>query len=481
MKTKIFFSSLMSLLFASSFAQDRTTVNAMSSEISDNLDLRAVASIFGDSKNLEDFENRLNDPNNQISNLDLNNDNQVDYLRVIESVEGYSHIIVVQSVLGFDKYQDVASIEVERDSNNRVSVQVVGDVYMYGANYIYEPVYVHTPIIYSYFWVPNYRPYCSTWYWGYYPSFYYAWNPFPIFRYRSHIGLYINFGHQYNYVTTRRCQVAYNNYYGRRANAYERQYPTRSFASRNSNVSNRYELDRTRNIRTVGGGTRDGIADAGTRNNPSRNNGARNDAGSRADNPRGTSTTRDNSNAGGTRGVRTDNPRGNGAQRDNSTTGGSRGNGNANPRTDSAQRDNTYSAPNPRNNGNGNPRGNTAQRDNTYSSPSPRGNEPRNLGNGNSRGNTAQRDNSYSTPTPRSAEPRNIGNGNPRSNSPQRDNSFGSPAPRNESRNMGNPNAGGMQSRGMSAGNAPSRGSEQRNAGGGNPQRGGGESRGQGR
>jgi hypothetical protein len=84
MKTKILLSSFMSLLLVNSFAQDRTTVNATSSEVSDNLDLRAVASIFGDSKDLADFEFRLNDPKTQISNLDLNNDNQVDYLRVIE-------------------------------------------------------------------------------------------------------------------------------------------------------------------------------------------------------------------------------------------------------------------------------------------------------------------------------------------------------------------------------------------------------------
>lgn len=246
MKAKILFTSVMSLLFAGSFAQDRTTVNATSSEISDNLDLRAVASIFGDSRNLEDFERRLNDPEAQISNLDLNNDNRVDYLRVIESVEGRTHLIVVQSVLGRDTFQDVATIEVEKDRNNRVQVQVVGDVYMYGANYIYEPVYVHTPIIYTNFWVPSYRPYCSSWYWDYYPSYYTFWNPCPIFRYRHNIGLWINVNHQYNYVNYRRCQVAYTNYYGRRGNGYERQYPNRSFSHRNSGYANRYDLERTR-------------------------------------------------------------------------------------------------------------------------------------------------------------------------------------------------------------------------------------------
>ena len=249
MKTKLKHMSLLaSLTIGSLFAQDKTTVTAKNSDISDNLDLRAVATVFGDAKDLEDFERRLNDPKTQISNLDLNNDNYVDYLRVIETVEGNVHLVVVQAVLEKDVFQDVATIEVERDSNNQVQVQVVGDIYMYGTNYIYEPVYVHTPIIYTTFWVGNYRPYYSSWYWGYYPSYYSYWNPFPIFRYRNHIHLHINFGHSYHYVSHRRCASVYNNYYGRRGNGYERRYPNRSFAHRNSGYSNRYELDSRRNI-----------------------------------------------------------------------------------------------------------------------------------------------------------------------------------------------------------------------------------------
>lgn len=277
MKTNIITWTLLSLMsLNTAFAQDRTTVTANNSEISDNLDLRAVASIFGDSKDLADFEYRLNNPEYQISNLDLNDDNQVDYLRVIETVEGNTHIIVIQSVLGRDMFQDIATVEVVKDRNNRVQVQVVGDVYMYGTNYIYEPVYSYTPVIYASFWAPVYRPYCSAWYWGYYPSYYVAWHPFPIFRYRSHINVWINFNHHYNYVTTRNCGVVYNNYYrGRRANAYEVRYPNRSFINRNNNVANRHELDKTRNIRTVGtrtdyaanGGVRTRAEYNGTRNN----------------------------------------------------------------------------------------------------------------------------------------------------------------------------------------------------------------------
>jgi len=247
MNTKLLSISFIAMLSMTSiFAQEKTTVTASSADISDNLDLRAIASIFGDASNLEDFENRINNPKAQISNLDLNNDTYVDYLRVIESVEENVHLVIVQAVLDKDVYQDVATIEVEKDSNNNVRVQVVGDVYMYGNNYIYEPVYVHTPVIYNTFWVTNYRPYYSSWYWNYYPSYYTYWNPFPIFRYRNHISVHINFGHSYHYVTNRRCAAVYHNYYGRRGNGYETRHPNRSFAHRNSGYTNRYELDNNR-------------------------------------------------------------------------------------------------------------------------------------------------------------------------------------------------------------------------------------------
>lgn len=247
MKTKIFFLSIVTLFFIPTInSQNRTTVIASSSEISDNLDLIAVASIFGDSKNLEDFEYRLNNPNYKISNLDLNDDSQVDYLRVIESIEGNTHLIVIQAILERNVFQDVATIEVEKDRYNRMHIQVVGNVYLYGNNYIYEPVYDHSPILFSYFWAPNYRIYHSRWNWRYYPRFYYYWRPFPIYRYHRNVGLWINYNNHYNYVNSRRSSVAINLYRNVRANSYEIRNPERSFERRNTSVTNRYELDRNR-------------------------------------------------------------------------------------------------------------------------------------------------------------------------------------------------------------------------------------------
>ena len=222
------------------------TVVPQNYDISDNLDLQAVASIFGESRDLEDFERRINDPQAQISNLDLNNDNYVDYLRVVEVGESDVRVIVIQAVLGQDQFQDVATIELERQRNKTVQVQIVGNSYIYGPNYIYEPFYYSTPMFFDMFWMATYRPYYSPWYWGYYPTYYSYWRPMPVFRYHSHIYSHINHRNRYSYTDNRRLVRADRMYSGVRGNSLERQNPNRSFTSRNENVTNRRALESTR-------------------------------------------------------------------------------------------------------------------------------------------------------------------------------------------------------------------------------------------
>ena len=74
MKTKLLLIGLLTLGFATMQAQAGATVYAKNSDISDNLDLRAVASIFGESSNLQDFERRLKnlDPNKRCMNIVTN-------------------------------------------------------------------------------------------------------------------------------------------------------------------------------------------------------------------------------------------------------------------------------------------------------------------------------------------------------------------------------------------------------------------------
>ena len=171
-------------------ADETVTVSSTNADIAENLDLKAVATLFGEVNNLEDFEKELNSEERHLNNLDLNGDGVVDYLRVVEIGEGENRLIVLQAVLAKDIYQDVASIYVERQADQTVSVQVIGDEYVYGTNYIIEPVYLYRPVIYDWFWGPAWVCWHSPYYWGYYPGWYTCYNPWIWNDYYYHVHAY---------------------------------------------------------------------------------------------------------------------------------------------------------------------------------------------------------------------------------------------------------------------------------------------------
>lgn len=233
----------------SSFAQKTVTVTVDDEDISNNLDLYGIAYVFGESEDLADFEARINSADAQISNLDLNNDGEVDYLRVVEAMEGNMHVVVVQAVLAKDLYQDVATIVVDKETTSKsVSVQIVGDPYIYGENYIIEPVYVTVPVIYTYFWRPVYHCYVSPYYWGYYPS-YFHYRPciqVNVYLYNMHRYRREHYAHMsFHYADKPRCN------YGRvhatiSHNDYAVRYPNNSFSVRNNGATNRRVVDAQR-------------------------------------------------------------------------------------------------------------------------------------------------------------------------------------------------------------------------------------------
>jgi len=236
-----------SLITTLCMAQEKITVEAQNTDISNNLDLKAVATAFGESKNLEEFEKKLNEYDSQISNLDLNNDGQVDYLRVIENNEKGVHIVKIQAVLDKDVYQDVASIIVEKDQNDNPTVQVVGDPYLYGDNYVIEPSYMYTPSIFSFFWGANYFSWNSPYYWGYYPSYYHHYRPCGINEYYSNVYSHINHNQRYYYTNSVRNASAARIINSNRRNDLGNRYPERSFSSRNANVRNKMAFEFNRN------------------------------------------------------------------------------------------------------------------------------------------------------------------------------------------------------------------------------------------
>jgi hypothetical protein len=208
----------------------------------DNLNLYAVMKLFQGSQTLEGFERSLNDQNNRINNLDLNGDNLIDYIRVVDYIDGNVHNIVLQDVINYRETQDVAVFTVQRLNNGEVQIQLIGDEALYGQNYIIEPItdqyasqtpnpgysgytawngpVVRTtyyeiagwPLI-RFIYMPGYVVWRSSWHWGYYPEYWHPWKPFYWdYYYGYHYHSYDNYYSHYRRWNTPR-YTHWNDFY----------------------------------------------------------------------------------------------------------------------------------------------------------------------------------------------------------------------------------------------------------------------------
>ena len=217
----------------------------------DNLNLYAVLNLFQESETLELFEKNLNAEDSKINNLDLNNDNKIDYIKVIDNVDGETHLIILQVAINDKENQDVAVFVVTKSGNNEIQIQLIGDEELYGKDYIIEPkssnsdsekstpnpgystnttsssgktivvektiiVQVQTWPVITYMYTPSYVRWRSPWYWGYYPPY---WNPWSPYYWHYYYGYHYHWhnhyhGHYYN-SRNYRTPIYRNNYYNR--------------------------------------------------------------------------------------------------------------------------------------------------------------------------------------------------------------------------------------------------------------------------
>lgn len=241
----------------------------------DNLNLYSVLDVFRDSPTLEAFEKSLNTESNKLNNLDLNGDEKIDYIKVLDTKEGDSHLITLQIEVDKSEKQDVAVITVDKDANGKTKVQIVGDPELYGKDYIIEPnddnagkkqastsspnksnktsdttvsadgktiiinnttnnYYnsdnsnssneevkpvppVNQWVIVNYMYSPGYVVYVSPWYWGYYPGWWNPWKPLFWHNYYWHYHHHHFYHHHYYYHTAPFCySKTYPKYYGER-------------------------------------------------------------------------------------------------------------------------------------------------------------------------------------------------------------------------------------------------------------------------
>lgn len=174
----------------------------------DNFSLQGALQLFQNSSSPEEFEKSLNTESNHVNNLDLNQDGQIDYVRVIDKSDGNNHAFVLQVPVSEKENQDVAVIELEKTGESQATIQIVGDEDIYGEETIIEPgddamnesmssqkggpyYFDENPVEISnrgvvnvWFWpcvrfvyAPTYTIWVSPWHWRYYPGWWRPWRP----------------------------------------------------------------------------------------------------------------------------------------------------------------------------------------------------------------------------------------------------------------------------------------------------------------
>ncbi|MBL7884129.1 MAG: hypothetical protein JNL69_08665 [Bacteroidia bacterium] len=252
----------------------------------DNLNLYAVLDLFQNSETFEEFEKKLNQEDFKINNLDLNNDNKIDYIKVIDNKTGDNHAIVLQTPINAKENQDIAVIEIEKTKDGKILLQIVGNEDLYGKDYIIEPqendpdkkealtknpaiksdttigadgktvivnnyyttnnynttnnnstvnsnrpdrVYVsvnYWPMV-RYIYTPSYVVYVSPWYWYSYPAWWNPWNPWFWHNYYWHHHNHHHHYYGWYHRTPVYRTVNTHNYYGQRKSSSETVYQNR--------------------------------------------------------------------------------------------------------------------------------------------------------------------------------------------------------------------------------------------------------------
>ena len=230
----------------------------------DNFSLEGALELFKKSSTPEDFERMLNSPDSRVNNLDLNGDGYIDYIRVIDILDGNVHAFVLQAVISRGENQDIAVITLEKLANGKAILQITGDEDIYGIETIIEPtrevqmyagttssaVYINVwswPMV-RYVYGPRYSVWISPWGWSYRPHWWHTWRPVVYYDYYTYWSPYGRFYstcyttrivHAHHiYRPYRTTSVIVHNRHSRRVAHYRSTYIDRDGRYGNNNIRN---------------------------------------------------------------------------------------------------------------------------------------------------------------------------------------------------------------------------------------------------
>lgn len=151
-------------------AQARAT-EVVIKEYSKGLDLDAVTALAKKSKDAATFEELLNSQAEGLNNIDLNDDEKVDYINVTEYGSGDQRGFSLTTELSPGKVQEIATIEFKKDGDTG-TVQTTGNPSLYGAGNFHNSSFGLTDALLIGWLFSNRQGYSSPYGYGNYPPSY---------------------------------------------------------------------------------------------------------------------------------------------------------------------------------------------------------------------------------------------------------------------------------------------------------------------
>jgi hypothetical protein len=135
------------------------------------LDLAAVTALAKKAKDAAEFEKLLNSQAEGVNNLDLNDDQVVDYIKVTEYGSGDRRGFSLSTELAKGEVQELATIDFEKKAE-KVTTQATGNEALYGAGNFFHSSFGLTDALLIAWMFSNRTPYASPYGYGNYPPSY---------------------------------------------------------------------------------------------------------------------------------------------------------------------------------------------------------------------------------------------------------------------------------------------------------------------
>ena len=132
-------------------------------------DVNKLAQFVKTSTDPQVLEKAINDPKNQINNLDLDKDGNIDYLKVEEP--GQNQLKVVDDI-SQNESVTVASVNITPNGNSNADLSIQGNPSYVGYNNYYHSSFTFTDFLLMSYLLRPHPYYVPMYHYGYYPPYY---------------------------------------------------------------------------------------------------------------------------------------------------------------------------------------------------------------------------------------------------------------------------------------------------------------------